>query len=191
MKYIALAMLLTVMQAPSPVPRKAPNHPARASQTVKQHRQTDQKPAAQPSSGIETVSPNPYQQNGQSITAPNAQESIRVRELPAVSVAKDWMDETAWAFSFALLIVGSFGVRAAFRTLKAIEKQADPMVQQITVARDAANAAKENIVLLIWVGADCLDARRWLRGWLLIGLAVLLDGLASASGMIGCLPWDW
>ena len=52
-------------------------------------------------------------------------------------------------------------------------------------------AAKENIVLLIWVGADCLDARRWLRGWLLIGLAVLLDGLASASGMIGCLPWDW
>ena len=101
------------------------------------------------------------------------------------------MDKTAWAFSFALLIVGSFGVRAAFRTLKAIEKQADPMVQQITVARDAANAAKENIVLLIRVGADCLDARRWLRGWLLIGLAVLLDGLASASGMIGCLPWDW
>ena len=63
MKYVALTVLFTIMQTPSPVPRKAPNHPARASQTVKQHRQTDQKPAAQPSSGIETVSPNPYQQN--------------------------------------------------------------------------------------------------------------------------------
>jgi len=38
--------------------------------------------------------------------------------------------------------IGSFGVRAAFRTLKAIEKQADPMVQQITVARDAANSCQ-------------------------------------------------
>ena len=52
-------------------------------------------------------------------------------------------------------------------------------------------AALLGVCILVWIGADCLDAGRRLRGWLLIGSGIMLDGLAFASIGIGCLPWNW
>jgi hypothetical protein len=44
---------------------------------------------------------------------------------------------------------------------------------------------------LYFVGAGCLLDRRCAIGWSLIGLGTLFNILATASGWIGCLPWNW
>ncbi len=61
-------------------------------------------------------------------SADNAQTSVKVTQLPTVSVTRDCLDWLALIFSGGLLLVGFFGVQAANRTLKVIERQTNHMV---------------------------------------------------------------
>jgi IS1 family transposase len=44
---------------------------------------------------------------------------------------------------------------------------------------------------LIPVGGSQVDCGRRCLGWCLIASGIVLSCLGSASGIIGCLPWDW
>ena len=123
MKIFALAMLLTVMQAAPPVPRKAPDTKNDMSQNVAT-KSNDQKDTPTESVAIpNTVTAAPDKRDSQNVEHCNAGESIRVSELPSVSVSRDWIDCVALLISLLLLGAGAIGVWAAWRTLKAIEAQ--------------------------------------------------------------------
>jgi hypothetical protein len=79
---------------------------------------------------------------------------VRVSELPPLSLSKDWMDRTAWAFSAVLVVVGVCGVLAAFKTLKAIESQAGIMAGQLKTMESQLTAMKES-------GAQTTDRASW------------------------------
>lgn len=83
-------------------------------------------------------------------------QSVTVNSLPAVSVTRDGMDWAALSFSVVLMVVGIIGVRAAIRTLRAVEEQAKEMVhqaklisEQTEVAKVAADAALLNAQAVI------------------------------------------
>jgi hypothetical protein len=65
-----------------------------------------------------------------SIFVAESQHAVSVTALPSVSVARDWLDRTALLISAVLMFVGIIGVFAALKTLRAIKKQADEMVEQ-------------------------------------------------------------
>jgi hypothetical protein len=142
MKYIALAVLLAVMQAPPPVPRKAANPSGRTGNSVDQQRQDNKNPSTQPESGIQPVGTQPNQDGSQSKAADNANKPVIIRELPSVSVTKDRLDKLYIFFTGVLIVVGSFGVRAAYMTLKAIERQADLIGRQVTLMTGQLEAMK-------------------------------------------------
>ncbi len=49
----------------------------------------------------------------------NSQEAVKVRELPPVSITKDWSDRAYWVFSLLLVVVGGLQVWLLHGTLKA------------------------------------------------------------------------
>lgn len=177
MKVIALAVLLAVMQAGPPVPRKAADPGNRTAQHAKEQPDSNKTPTQQPSPLLKPISPEPDQTASHSPATDNAPKPIIVREVPPVSVSKDWLDKLYILFTGILIVVGSFGVRAAYKTLKAIETQASVMGEQrqvmlgqlrtmqeqisemsaqsgilqesVNVARDAAEASKSSVALTI------------------------------------------
>jgi hypothetical protein len=130
MKYLALAVLLAIMQAATPAPRKAANPQAGATQNVAKQSSGDKTPAQQAPSIVQSVSAQPNQNTSHSPASENAPQPIIVRELPPVSVTKNWLDKTYIFLTAILALVGIFGVRAAYRTLRAIEQQAGEMKAQ-------------------------------------------------------------
>jgi hypothetical protein len=132
MKLLALAVLLSIMQASPPVPRKATDADASKSQPVQSDASADKKPSNKTPPIAQAAHPPPNQNTNPDNGANDAEKNIRVRELPPVSVTPDWMDCLALSFSAILLVVGIAGVVAAYRTLRAIEGQAGIMGGQLT-----------------------------------------------------------
>ena len=128
MKYVALAVVLAVMQAAVPTPPKAPNPSAGRSQNVKNHGSVQNTPPQKTATVVEPISAQPSQQNSGSPSGPNTQQSVRVSELPPVSVHRDWADWVAWGLACMLVVIGAGGVRAAYKTLKTVEKQTQALV---------------------------------------------------------------
>lgn len=106
----------------------------------------------------------------QGVADQDASKPITIRELPPVSVTKDWMDEGYWIFNFLLVVVGFLQVWVVFRTLGAIRQQAETLKGQkdsidkqagimerqseilkesVAAAKDNAEAAKNSVEMLI------------------------------------------
>jgi hypothetical protein len=154
MKIIVLGMLLTVMQAAPPVPRKAADNSTQAPANSK----TQSKPSKAPS----LPSPAPTETSGNRPTKPDGSEEsqkysehpIVISKLPAVALAtpkRDWADWGVWIFSGLLTVVGFLQVGLLYYTLKAIKRQRDWMKRQTIIlveynkaTRDAANAAAKS-----------------------------------------------
>jgi len=137
MPMLILAVILAVMQATLPIPRKATHN--QASQTAKEHSKAD---ASQQNAAV-TISPaaSPSTPQGKEATTTesqkNAEETIRVRELPTVTVkaGMDWWNRAYVLLTAALVIVGIFGVRYARRSLRAIESQGMVMEGQLAAMK--------------------------------------------------------
>jgi len=122
------------VQTAPPVPRQTPDN-------SNQRAYDGKKKAAQHPNPIASTTPSQdapkkaasEQAPTNQPASPNAEQPIRIRELPSVSVTKDWMDKATWIFGAILVVVGIVGVRAAFKTLQAIEHQAEIMRGQLTV----------------------------------------------------------
>ncbi len=202
MKYLALAMLLAVMQAPPPIPRKTANNPTPSRQNVKKHPSGNNAPAANPQPSLQPVSPQPDQNTSQKIPAENAQQTVRVIELPPVSVGKDRLDKIYICLTGVLVIVGILGVRAAYKTLKAIEeqtketansvkaidRQAGIMERQTSKLEDSVAAARDNTSALInieraWLVAEVSPPCNFSQN---IGNGVLVQGFGFKWAVKNC-----
>src|ERR1019366_8210877 len=138
MKILALAMLLAIMQAAPPVPRKAADSPTSASKKVQNDTSHEQNNASQfEATNANTPKATDHQNaiNGQ--RHEDADRPIAIRELPTVTVnsRRDWADWGTWIFSFLLMVVGALQVLLLRWTLRVIRRQAKEMIRQRILMR--------------------------------------------------------
>jgi len=131
MKYLALAMLFAFVQANPAVPRQTPDANTSKGQPVQNDANANKKPPEQGATVVQKVQSPPNENTNPNKSTQNAEESVRIRELPPVSVQRDWMDCLTLTFSAVLLVVGILGVKAAYRTLKAVEGQVQAQLESL------------------------------------------------------------
>jgi hypothetical protein len=134
-KFMALAVLLSVMQASPPVPRETADNPTETATYIKSKSQSNQAPTTTAPSPVKTDSGGPSKPDGHQQGQQNEEHSVAISKFPPVSVTKDWADWGVWAFSGLLVIVGFLQVWLLLFTLHAIRKQADMMERQINKER--------------------------------------------------------
>lgn len=149
MRIIALAVLLAVMQATVPVPREAPDN--KAGQASKDHAKTDSEKTSStpigPSSPSQSADTPQHQGSANPANPSNAEKTISVTELPAVTVNTDWWYRAYVMFTAALVVVGAIGVGYAVKTLKAIERQAKANEDQLTEIQQSSEKTDRMILL--------------------------------------------
>jgi hypothetical protein len=154
-KLFVLTMLLAVMQAAPPVPRKTADNPTKTSSYVKNHSGSDQKPSAQPRPLVQPNESPASKRDTNQQGRKDAEQTVGISKLPPVSVTRNWADWGYWGFAGLLVVVGFFQVLLLGRqasimaqqsilseeTLGAIKRQADIMERQTTATETAAQAA--------------------------------------------------
>jgi hypothetical protein len=106
MKYLTLAVLLTVMQAPPPVPRKTANQSAGTSSHVQQQPDPEKAPAAGTQSTAYVNAASNDATAPEKKTGNNAEQTINVGKLPAVTVSgpdRNWADWLLWGSNVLLV----------------------------------------------------------------------------------------
>jgi hypothetical protein len=101
-----LTVLLTVSQATMPATGKTANHPTSAGDSSQHNSDADKKPAAQSPSAGQSSQPTREQYDGSTEAGKDNPQPVTIRELPSVSVTKDWTDKSYWLFSGLLVIIG-------------------------------------------------------------------------------------
>ena len=166
MKLLLLAMLLTIMQTGAPTPPNPTNTKKSAAVTPK----PKVNPATTPPA-VNSVLPESHDNPCKTDQSENKEQAIKVRELPAVSVSRDWVDRIALFCTLALVIVGAVGVIAAFKTLKGIETQtghialqAQSMRYQTTHLKNSVIAAREGVEAALMNARAVIDSERpWIE----------------------------
>jgi hypothetical protein len=132
MKILALAMLLSVMQATPPIPRQASNSSAGGSQSIKKDSNKKQAPTTAPSIP-NAVKPETNHNTGDSQAKTDTQETVVISKLPAVTVntPPDWWNRAYVIFTGLLVFIGGGGIWAAIRTLRAIESQNKSQIESL------------------------------------------------------------
>jgi hypothetical protein len=107
-----------------------------------------------PASG--STAAQPSQSPGGAARSSAPQQTVRVTQLPPLSISKDWTDQAYWAFTFFLAIIGGFQAFLLWGNLRAIERQAIQMERQtgilqqsVALAEKSAETAKQNIELFV------------------------------------------
>ena len=140
MKALALTLLVIVVYAVPPVEGQVPASATRSLQEVRKQHSTDKPLNTHTPALLQTSYATSTEHLVGKPNEPNAIQPIKLSELPPLSLSKDWMDRTAWFFGIVLVVVGILGVRAAYRTLKAIENQAAIMGSQLKAMNDQLGA---------------------------------------------------
>jgi len=119
------------------------------------------KQASAPSNRAELAAPTLIAQNtppasssAQPSTAPT--QTVRISDLPPVSMSKDWSDWSYWLFTFFLVATSALQVYLLWGNLRAIERQALTMERQTTVleksvelSEKSAETARQNLEMFI------------------------------------------
>jgi hypothetical protein len=132
MKIFALAVLLTVVQASPPVPRKAADTPADTSQDVRQKSASEDQSARQSAAPAETKSAPDHKESTSGQSEQNAENSVTVTKLPPVTIdtRRDFFDYGTWGFNLLLVLVGALQVVLLCLTLRLIRHQAREATRQ-------------------------------------------------------------
>jgi len=149
MKLFVLAVLLAIVQAAPRMHGKAANHTTDAASDSNSRTKTHKTVPEQPPAVIYPDESPKTKQSHQYVGAEDAQQSVRIRELPSVSVSKDWADWSVWLFSLTLVGVGIAQAWLLYRTWGQIQRQADTMERQSTVLEQSVKVAQENVDLII------------------------------------------
>jgi hypothetical protein len=128
MKVLIVAVLLAVMQTSPPIPRKTADSPARAAAQINDKAKAQHSPPTQTPPIKDEHSAVESNKPGDEPTHENTQKAITVRELPPVSVTKDWADYTSLFFAGLLVGAGIVGIGFGYYTLKAIRRQTEHLV---------------------------------------------------------------
>ena len=73
--------------------------------------------------------------SGDTVRSKDQPKTVRITELPPVSIPKDWTDYTYWLFSLCLTIVGGFQAVLLCKTLRFVRSQTHEMKRQRIVMR--------------------------------------------------------
>jgi len=141
MQSLLFAVLLAILQTISPLPGNPPHRASGVSSGVKRDATANQAPANRWQSGSKILA-SQTQNPGNSPQTEEQAQSVRVRELPPVSVTRDWADWVLWVFNGLFITAGIAGIRLAYGTLKAVERQTK-------ATEDAANAAGRSVDIII------------------------------------------
>ena len=83
-------------------------------------------------------------------------QTVKVSDLPPLSIAKDWSDRAYWLFTFFLAVIGGLQVFLLWGNLRAIERQANQMEHQtgileksVALAEKNAETARQNIEMFV------------------------------------------
>ncbi|MFI5116138.1 MAG: hypothetical protein ACHP8B_05500 [Terriglobales bacterium] len=83
-------------------------------------------------------------------------QTVKVSDLPPLSITKDWSDRAYWLFTFFLAAIGGLQVFLLWGNLRAIERQAIQMERQtgileksVALAEKSAETARQNIEMVI------------------------------------------
>jgi hypothetical protein len=136
MKYLPLIAFLMFMQASPPIPRKATDTRTGSSKDIQTN--ADQHKTPSPAFPIQGDPQAPSKkQNGADVSTHDEPKPVRVTELPPVSVARDSTDCLSLFFTGLLVLAAIVGVVSAIKTLRAIEKQAVLMKDQLVEMQQA------------------------------------------------------
>jgi hypothetical protein len=161
MKLAIIAMLLTIVQTAAPISRQATDNSANDPGKIKHRSTNNQNPTHPIAPLLNPENTSGHQDSGDQPKADNTEHSIDVSKLPTVSIASGWRDDLSIVFTGLLVVIGSLGVCAAVRTLRAVERQADIMENSLKVV-EAADVGIES-ASLIPVGAITPDSHIALR----------------------------
>jgi hypothetical protein len=155
MKYAVLAVLLAVVQAAPPVPRKASDNQSGTRDNLKDQSQSE------PNSSPNQIASNNQNGDAKQGAKPSAQpaandanKTVVVAELASMPKKDRWDKASVIAswilvyFTFLLVVIGTGGVFAAIMTLKAIDKQAATMQGQLAQAIASTKAAQDSIDII-------------------------------------------
>lgn len=102
-----------------------------------------------------SITPDARSQWGSAAPAEPSQ-TVKVTELPPISVTKDWSDQAYWLFTLFLVAVGALQVFLLWGNLRAIERQAMQMERQtgileksVTLAEKSADTARQNLEMFV------------------------------------------
>ena len=129
MYLIRLAVLLAILQASSPIPGQTANPTTSDRQNVKASPDHHESPSNRTLSIQQRTGPQEVRDSGQKPPTEQKQESVRISELPTVSVAPDWWNRVYVLFTGALVLIGGIGARYALRTLRSIELQTKAIIE--------------------------------------------------------------
>jgi hypothetical protein len=83
-------------------------------------------------------------------------QTVKVSDLPPLSITKDWSDRSYWLFTFFLAAIGGLQVFLLWGNLRAIERQAIQMERQtgilektVALAEKSAETARQNLEMLV------------------------------------------
>ena len=110
---------------------------------------------------------NPEQNASNTPKPKDEEQAIRVRELPPVSVSRDWADWILWVFNGLLVAGGFWGIRLAYKTLKTVERQTTATETAAKSAEEAAKATEKSVrlqevQLRQWVDIENWRATPWI-----------------------------
>ncbi len=102
---------------------------------------------------VESTSAN---QGSSGNKASESAQTVKVSDLPPLSIAKDWTDRAYWLFTFFLAVIGGLQVFLLWGNLRAIERQANQMEHQtgilaksVALAEKNAETARQNIEMFV------------------------------------------
>lgn len=176
---LVLAVFLAVGQASSPVSPKASRKAVSTESVAKVRSGADREPSGQSPTTVQGQATSGNQNPRHEVGGQNLQNSVRITELPPVSISRDWADWILWGASTVLALVGIVGICVAIKTLRALKiqsvimrrqtkhiaRQALSMRRQTTHLRNSVIAAKTSAdAALLNVQAIINSERAWIDG---------------------------
>jgi hypothetical protein len=182
MRLLIFTVLLAVGQAPMPLPGQTTNNGTTNTKNFNKKNGTGSQqpttPIPPPIAGVNVTTP-PGQSAADQNKNKNNPDAVAVTELPSVSIDRDWVDFGTLAFSAGLVVIGFLGVRAAIRTLRAIERQANLMETQIGDARKSSETSATDVKATI---AEAVRSARAMEG-VAESMAVNADSVKESIGI--------
>jgi hypothetical protein len=139
MKPLLFAVFLAVVQTPPPVPHKATDSPANTPHNSRSQVSPNKPtaPASNPLPPANVINSINNENSGDTVRSKDQPETVRITELPPVTLIRDWADWVLRGLNALLVFAGFVGIWYARKTLKNIE-------EQTVITRKAADAAKES-----------------------------------------------
>jgi hypothetical protein len=143
MSCVVLGAMLAFIQAPSAVSPKVPDSTTARSHRTTKNLKSDKVPPAQSPTSVGPSTANHQEQPCISQKSEDSQQAVRIRELPPVSILKDWADWGIWVFTGLLVGVGFLQWRVIRTQANLMGVHAEHLQTLAVAASDNAKAASD------------------------------------------------